>query len=195
MYFNACGTVLFAIVFTHQGIDHLPVSTFQTAFVLFFAMFIVDCVGKTNFLYDEFGSNILDGAILENMVLYGKSLHLQNRDTLNLGLKDVVIPGMFVSLMLRYDLRNAETVRIVGGQGMKTQPTPFFHVSFFSLLCGYCLHVVMAAMEDSPMPVFLFTFPSCVCSTLTFALGKQQFFSLLKYSDNSTGDALEFKEK
>jgi hypothetical protein len=195
VYFNACGTVLFAIVFTYQAINHLPVSTFQTAFVLFFAMFIVDCVRKTNFPDGKVGSNILGGTILENMVLYGKSLQFQNRDTLNLGLKDVVIPGMFVSLMLRYDLRNAESVRIVGGQSAKNQPTPFFHVSFFSLLCGYCLQAVMTAMEDSPMPIFLFTFPSCVCSTIAFAVGKQQFFSLLKYSDSSTGHALEFKEK
>ena len=186
LYLRACGTVLFGIVFSYQGITQLPVSSFRTSFIIFFSMFLVECVEKSGFEVDNFGTVIFQGTMLENMVLFGKSVNLHDRDTLNLGLKDVVLPGLFVSLMLRYDMYNADSKRTIGAS--KRRPgelpsAPFFWVSFVTLLLGFGMHGVMSHFEDSPMPTFLFSFPACVGCTLSFAMAKQQFSSLLGYSD------------
>ena len=186
LYFQACGTVLFGIVFSYQGIVQLPASNFRTAFLIFLSMFLVECVEKSGFQVDHFGTVIFEGTMLENMVLLGKSVNLHNRDTLNLGLKDVVLPGLFVSLMLRYDSFNADSKRTIGDPQRSfgsLPPAPFFWVSFITLLLGFGMHGFMSRFEDSPMPTFLFTFPACVGCTLSFAMAKQQLFSLLGYSD------------
>ena len=188
-YNNACGTILLTVVFSFQGICQLPISSFQNAFLICFFMFLMEILEYSEMQVSDLAGhfNIGNNKLLEKVSLFGKDIHWNNtHDGLQFfDLKDIVLPGLFVAQMLRFDLFNADNKRILGHKKSGLLWTPYFYASFTCLFAGFCLHNLVSTMEDKTLPTFLFTFPSCVCTTILFSLARREFVNLIKFSDSN----------
>ena len=197
LYYNsACGTILFTVVFSYQGICQLPISSFQNAFLICFFMFLMEiCEYSEMQVSDLTGHfNVGNNKFLEKVSLFGKDIHWNNtHDGLqSFALKDIILPGLFVAQMLRFDLFKADNTRILGQNRGGLLWTPYFYASFICLFAGFCLHNLVSTMEDKTLPTFLFTFPSCVCTTVLFSIARREFVDLIKFSDNN---GMDFRAK
>ena len=137
----------------------------------------------------SFSPSIGSSKVFEKISLFGKTLHWKNMHDgfHSFALKDIVIPGLFVSQMLRFDLFNADNKRVLGSHKDTSIWTPYFYASFICLVGGLSLHNLVSTMENKTLPIFLFTFPSCVCTTILFSIARREFASLVKFADDGSG--------
>ena len=99
-----------------------------------------------------------------------------------LGLGDIVIPGFFLALLLRFDAHNAK---------IPCFPTnvhvPFDKPYFHSALLGYVIGLgttlyIMIAFEAA-QPALLYLVPACLGSSLTCAFVRGEVKELFAYSE------------
>ncbi|THH30820.1 hypothetical protein EUX98_g3392 [Antrodiella citrinella] len=126
---SALLTDVLALSFSHNALSLLKLDSFKTGCVLLSALFVYD-------IWWVFGTEVmvkvattLDVPI---KLLWAKSLVFSTeRGFTMLGLGDVVIPGMFVALALRYDYRRASQ-----GSPIATFSKPYFTAALSAYLLG-----------------------------------------------------------
>lgn len=125
----------------------------------------------------------LDGPI---KILFPKSLERNEDGKLDLsllGLGDIVIPGFFIALLLRFDV----------SQGLKGKPY------FWSCLVAYCLGLgttlfVMIRFEAA-QPALLYLVPACLGSSFLCAVCRGEVSELLAYSEEEEEEAGDESKK
>jgi len=94
-----------------------------------------------------------------------------------LGLGDVVIPGIFIALALRYDGARAQKIN-----------TPFSKPYFFITLAAYIagLIVTMTVMHvfGKAQPALLYLSPACILSFVATALARGELRDAWTWSDD-----------
>ena len=192
IYYNSCGTIFLTAVFSYQAIRRVPISSFQNAFLLCFFMFLMELCEFSEMsvsdIADSFSPSLGGSKVFEKISLFGKTLHWKNNHDgfHSFALKDIVLPGLFVSQMLRFDLFNADNKRVLGGYKDAQLWTPYFYASFICLVGGFSLHNVVSTMENKTLPIFLFMFPSCICTTVLFSIARREFAPLMKFADDGS---------
>jgi len=98
-----------------------------------------------------------------------------------LGLGDIVIPGLFVAILLRFDAVQAG-VKGLSGEHQQFQK-PYFHwnIVFYALglvVTLYVMHAFKAAQ-----PALLYLVPACLLASLFVALVQGNFSTLLAYNE------------
>lgn len=101
-----------------------------------------------------------------------------------LGLGDIVIPGIFIALLLRFDNKLRP--------GSKT----YFITGFIAYIVGLATTMVVMHIFKHGQPALLYLVPTCVGFPLILALIKGDYRSLLDYSDHpeESEDAAQIKE-
>ena len=105
-----------------------------------------------------------------------------------LGLGDIVIPGLFVALLLRYDAYRANAVQtenIVHENFEKT----FFHVNILFYALGLVTTVFVMHYFESAQPALLYLVPACLGSSLLQAQFRNEIESLFAYDEEVKDDA------
>ena len=87
--------------------------------------------------------------------------------------------------MLRFDLFNADNKRVLGGQGCAIMDPVFLRIVYM-FVGGFSLHNVVSTMENKTLPIFLFMFPSCICTTILFSIARREFAPLMKFADDGS---------
>lgn len=85
-----------------------------------------------------------------------------------LGLGDIVIPGIFIALLLRYD------------HSMKRKSNFYFNVTFAAYLAGLVATVAVMHLFRHAQPALLYLVPACLGTPLFFALIRGDIKSLFK---------------
>ncbi|KAF9222506.1 hypothetical protein BS17DRAFT_782953 [Gyrodon lividus] len=162
---SALLTDILALSFSHNALSILKIDSFQTGCILLSGLFFYD-------IYWVFGTEVMvkvaTSLDVPIKLLWPKSVSFATeRGFTMLGLGDIVIPGTFVALALRYDRARAR----------KTN-TPFTKPYFFVTLTAYIagLVITMAVMHTfgKAQPALLYLSPACILSFLatTFARGE-----------------------
>ncbi|OQR76482.1 minor histocompatibility antigen H13-like [Tropilaelaps mercedesae] len=164
---------LFGLAFAHNGIELLQLNSVATGCILLGGLFIYD-------VFWVFGTDV--------MVTVAKSFEapiklLFPQDFLEagvwgshhamLGLGDIVIPGIFIALLLRYDMSK--------GSGSKKI---YFAVSFVSYVVGLIFTVSIMTIFKHAQPALLYLVPLCVGVPLFTALILGEIKELFLYRDN-----------
>ena len=106
-----------------------------------------------------------------------------------LGLGDVVVPGLFVALLLRYDAISAR----VDPRGCERRDFPQPH--FFGNVVAYAgaLGVTVAVMYvfDHGQPALLYLVPACLGAALLTGLLRGDLARLVAYDEESAHAALK----
>ena len=106
-----------------------------------------------------------------------------------LGLGDIVIPGLFVALLLRYDATSAQ-VDPRGCQSISF-PRPYFLGNVLAYATGLGVTVGIMYFFDHGQPALLYLVPACVGCSLLMAVAKGDTATLFAYDEETAHAALK----
>ena len=96
-----------------------------------------------------------------------------------LGLGDIVIPGIFVALLLRYD------------QSLKRNSNFYFYATFIAYFLGLCGTIVVMHVFKHAQPALLYLVPACLGTPIFMALIRGDIKSMFSYADHPDEDTEE----
>jgi len=94
-----------------------------------------------------------------------------------LGLGDIVIPGFFIAMMLRFDYRNS-----VKKKGIKK---PYFHACFIAYILGLITTIAVMHVFKAAQPALLYLVPFCLVSTLGMAVSRGELSKMWNYEESA----------
>jgi minor histocompatibility antigen H13 len=171
------------ICFCMQGIERLSLGTYKIGAILLVGLFFYD-------IFWVFGTDVmvtvaknLDGPI---KLLFPRSL-VPNDDTGKielslLGLGDIVIPGFFLSLLLRFDATNANmpTTKVDIHESF---PKPYFYSAMIAYVMGLGVTLFVMIYFQAAQPALLYLVPACLGSSFLCAIVRGEVKALLAYSE------------
>ncbi len=106
-----------------------------------------------------------------------------------LGLGDIVIPGIFIALLLRFDVkRSVEDSKLPLPPG-KHEPASYTKTYFNATLIGYILGLIATVLVmyafKAAQPALLYLVPTCLGSSLLTAVSRGELKRLLDYNEES----------
>jgi len=174
---------LFGIAFSIGGIESLLLPDFKVGFILLWGLFFYD-------IFWVYGTDVMltvaksvDAPI---KLIHPITLFTDPPKFSMLGLGDIVIPGVFVALCLKYDVQTTilnklkEHAKDLDFKNIKT-------TYFKWVLVGYALGIVatFSAMVifNHAQPALLFLVPGCTGAVLLCALKNKQLKEVFEYSE------------
>lgn len=182
------------ICFCLQGIERLSLGTYKIGAILLVGLFFYD-------IFWVFGTDVmvtvaknLDGPI---KLLFPRTL-VPSEETGKielslLGLGDIVIPGFFLALLLRFDATNAkmpvDKVNIYGNF-----PKPYFYSAMIAYFVGLATTLFVMIQFKAAQPALLYLVPACLGSSFLCAVVRGEVKELLEYSEEEEGEEEEIAD-
>jgi minor histocompatibility antigen H13 len=165
--------------FSVQGIEMLALGSYAIGCILLAGLFFYD-------IFWVFGTEVMvsvaKGLNAPVKILFPKALGVKPIPCSMLGLGDIVIPGIFVALMLRFD-----TSRNLASQ-------PYFLSNLVAYEAGLCATVGIMHFFDAAQPALLYLVPACIGMSLAMAAARGELGTLLNYSVEKEKAADEAKK-
>merc|ERR1712008_475235 len=175
---------LFGLAFAVNGVELLHLNNVVTGCILLGGLFFYD-------IFWVFGTDV--------MVTVAKSFEAPIKlvfpqDLLEsgpmaasnfamLGLGDIVIPGIFIALLLRYD------------NSLKRGTNFYFNATFIAYLAGLLLTIFVMHVYKHAQPALLYLVPACLGVPLFLALVRGDIKTMFAYEDHPNLDAEKKKDK
>ena len=117
-----------------------------------------------------------------------------------LGLGDIVLPGIFIAMCLRYDIQktidkakahasidagNWQHVHKELLQQAESAPRPYFHGAIISYLLAILATVVVMLIFEHGQPALLYLVPACLLSVLVNAFRLGEIRSIWQYQEET----------
>lgn len=170
---------LFGIAFAINGVELLHLNSVTTGCILLGGLFFYD-------VFWVFGTDV--------MVTVAKSFEAPIKlvfpqDFLEkgffgtnfamLGLGDIVIPGIFIALLLRFD------------KSLNRSTNWYFNASFLAYIVGLTTTIVVMTIYNHAQPALLYLVPACILFPVTLSLIKGDFKAMFAYEDHPNNEATE----
>ena len=174
---------LFGLAFAINGIELLSLNKISTGCILLGGLFLYD-------IFWVFGTNVMVTVaksfeapikLVFPQDLLEKGLEANNFAMLGLG--DIVIPGIFIALLLRFDVSQKK--------GSRT----YFYASFAAYFLGLVTTIFVMHFFKHAQPALLYLVPACLGIPLALALLKGDIKDMFSYEDHSEKTEEEDKEK
>ncbi|XP_040009750.1 minor histocompatibility antigen H13 isoform X2 [Xiphias gladius] len=168
---------LFGLAFALNGVELLHLNNVSTGCILLGGLFVYD-------VFWVFGTNV--------MVTVAKSFEapiklvfpqdllergLEASNFAMLGLGDIVIPGIFIALLLRFDV------------SLKKNSRTYFYSSFLAYIFGLGLTIFVMHTFKHAQPALLYLVPACVGFPVIVALLKGELTEMFRYEESSPEEA------
>lgn len=166
-------TNILALALSHNALSMMKLDSFRTGCILLSGLFIYDIgwVFGTKVMVEVATS--LDVPI---KILWPKSLSFASeRGATMLGLGDIVIPGTFIALALRYDYARSQSAKFT---------KPYFVVTLMAYVAGLVCTMVVMHVFGSAQPALLYLSPACICSFLVTAFIRGELRDAWGWSDD-----------
>ncbi|XP_070696321.1 minor histocompatibility antigen H13 isoform X1 [Pempheris klunzingeri] len=162
---------LFGLAFALNGVELLHLNNVSTGCILLGGLFVYD-------VFWVFGTNV--------MVTVAKSFEapiklvfpqdllergLEASNFAMLGLGDIVIPGIFIALLLRFDV------------SLKKNSRTYFYSSFLAYIFGLGLTIFVMHTFKHAQPALLYLVPACVGFPVVVALFKGELTEMFRYEE------------
>ncbi|XP_027060297.1 minor histocompatibility antigen H13-like isoform X2 [Pocillopora damicornis] len=171
---------IFGLAFSLNGVELLHLNTVTTGCILLGGLFVYD-------IFWVFGTDVMVTVaksfeapikLIFPMDLLEKGLSASNFAMLGLG--DIVIPGIFIALLLRFDhSKKDKTSRV------------YFYSGFVAYFLGLVLTVLVMHTFKAAQPALLYLVPACLGTPIMLALLRGEISDLFKYEDNPEKDTKE----
>jgi minor histocompatibility antigen H13 len=183
------------ICFCLKGIEKFSLGTYKIGAILLVGLFFYD-------IFWVFGTEVmvtvaksLDGPI---KILFPRTLvpdAVTGKIELSLlGLGDIVIPGFFLSLLLRFDAHNAN-VPCFPTNVHANFPKPYFHSCLVGYFIGMATTMFVMIKFQAAQPALLYLVPGCLLSSFLTAVVKGEVKTLLAYSEEVEEEEEEEKKE
>lgn len=106
-----------------------------------------------------------------------------------LGLGDIVIPGLFVAILLRFDAVQAQVKGLDGENQSFAKPYFFWNIVFYAL--GLMTTLVVMLYFKAAQPALLYLVPACLLASVLPGLIRGNFKDLLAYNEETVAAATE----
>ena len=165
-----------AVAFSVQGIEMISLGSYVIGCLLLVGLFFYD-------VFWVFGTEVMV-AVAKNLnapvkILFPKAVNVTPIPVSMLGLGDIVIPGIFVALMLRFDAH------------LKLGSTPYFASNLAAYVVGLGVTIGVMHFFDAAQPALLYLVPACIGASLLTAAARGEVQTLLNFSVEKPKDAKE----
>lgn len=178
---------IFGIMFSIQGIEFISLGNVKIGVILLIGLFFYD-------IFWVFGTDVMvtvaTGFKGPIKLQFPKNLHLpevmsgeEEAKYSIVGLGDIVIPGIYVALMLRYDVVK-DAAKMV-----------YFPLCFAGYVGGLVATIIVMHVFEAAQPALLYLVPCCLGFTLVPAMMRGEFTALLAYSEEDEEKADEGDDK
>lgn len=99
-----------------------------------------------------------------------------------LGLGDIVIPGFFLSLLLRFDAHQAQ-LPVDKVDIHASFSKPYFHSALVAYVLGLLTTIGVMTFFNAAQPALLYLVPACLGSSFGCAMLRGEVKELLEYSE------------
>jgi minor histocompatibility antigen H13 len=138
-------------------------------------------------------------------ILFPRDLFASELKFSMLGLGDIVIPGIFIALCLRFDrhlaARNSSgannkksTKKISVNTGTSAFPKPYFTACFIAYIVGLVTTVFVMHTWQAAQPALLYLSPACILSVLITAAVRGELKELFAYQSENKVTAKDEKK-
>ncbi|XP_053103670.1 minor histocompatibility antigen H13 isoform X3 [Hemicordylus capensis] len=164
---------LFGLAFSLNGVELLHLNNVSTGCILLGGLFVYDVfwVFGTNVMVTVAKSFEAPIKLVFPQDLLEKGLEADNFAMLGLG--DVVIPGIFIALLLRFDI------------SLKKNTHTYFYTSFVAYILGLGLTIFIMHIFKHAQPALLYLVPACIGFPLLVALVKGEVTEMFSYEENA----------
>lgn len=163
---------LLGIAFAVNGVELLHLNNISTGCILLAGLFVYD-------IFWVFGTNVMvtvaksfDAPI---KLLFPQDILANGLKASNfamLGLGDIVIPGIFIALLLRFDM------------SLKRKSNAYFNFTFLAYFLGLVATIFVMHMFKHAQPALLYLVPACMSTPFLVALIKGDLKALIAYEDH-----------
>mmetsp|Transcript_32005 Transcript_32005/g.90833 ORF Transcript_32005/g.90833 Transcript_32005/m.90833 type:complete len:374 (+) Transcript_32005:157-1278(+) len=160
------------LAFSIQGIEHLSLGSVQVGGIMLVGLFVYDifwvfCTPVMVTVAKSFDAPI--------KLLFPRISAVDGRQFSMLGLGDIVVPGLFVALMLRYDVQQDKN-SVKGGSS-------YFHSVFWGYVAGLALTIVVMNVFKAAQPALLYIVPTVLGSTALHAASRGEITKVFKFEE------------
>ncbi|KAL1476647.1 hypothetical protein MTO96_036356 [Rhipicephalus appendiculatus] len=143
---------LFGLAFAVNGVELLHINTVATGCILLGGLFVYD-------IFWVFGTDVMVTVAksFEAPIKYFLESGFAGKHFAMLGLGDIVIPGIFIALLLRFD------------SSLNRQRNLYFVSSFVAYVLGLALTIFIMVYFNHAQPALLYLVPACTGVPLTVA--------------------------
>lgn len=147
---------VFGILFSIVALKSINLSSFKVGFILLWALFFYD-------IFWVYGTDVMV-TVAKNLDIPIKLVFPYLNDAGEekfsmLGLGDIVVPGIFVALCLKFDVDKAlSKLKIKTTEELKT---PYFNVCVIGYFLGIVITFAVMWIFNHPQPALLFLVPMC----------------------------------
>eukprot|EP00998_Keelungia_sp_KM082_P005474 NODE_1797_length_1212_cov_58.191705_g1782_i0.p1 GENE.NODE_1797_length_1212_cov_58.191705_g1782_i0~~NODE_1797_length_1212_cov_58.191705_g1782_i0.p1 ORF type:complete len:331 (+),score=93.52 NODE_1797_length_1212_cov_58.191705_g1782_i0:70-1062(+) len=172
---------LVGMAFSITGIEYINLPHFKAGAILLSGLFVYDIFWVFGTEVMVFAAKKLDAPV---KVLFPRNILADEWKMSMLGLGDIVIPGIFVALMLRFDMYLAEK------RGRSRRPaTTYFNACFVAYNLGLTTTMLVMKFFEAAQPALLYLVPFCLLSVMFVALVKGDWAELMEYKEEEQKDA------
>jgi len=178
-------TNMFGLSFAYNGIALFSLGSFQTGCILLTGLFFYD-------VFWVFGTDVMvtvarsfDAPI---KVLWPKDFMVNGiyaTEFAMLGLGDIVLPGVLIALLLRFDVKNGHTSE------------PYFRAAYIAYILGLVTTIVIMHTFKAAQPALLYLVPFCLLTPLALSVIRGETALLFAYdeAEEEEADAVEAIEE
>ncbi|KAI9259335.1 signal peptide peptidase-domain-containing protein [Sporodiniella umbellata] len=178
---------IFGFSFSVNAIQLLSLDSFKTGMILLSGLFFYDIFWV---FYTPVMVSVAKNFDAPIKLLWPRNIveHLFDKATsfTMLGLGDIVIPGIFVALALRYDRHISWQRRPVGQFRSLDFPKPYFHACFTAYILGLITTTTVMHLFKAAQPALLYLSPACILSVLITAFSRGELQELWAYKVEET---------
>ncbi|XP_050421913.1 minor histocompatibility antigen H13 [Adelges cooleyi] len=165
---------IFGLAFAINGVEFVHLNNIKIGSILLCGLFVYDIfwVFGTNVMvtvaksFDAPIKLVFPQDILENGIVGAQNFAM-------LGLGDIVIPGIFIALLLRFDL------------SLKRKTNLYFNATFLAYFLGLLTTVFIMHVFKAAQPALLYLVPACLLTPMAIALVSGDLKALFSYEDHS----------
>jgi minor histocompatibility antigen H13 len=156
---------LIGIAMSLQAMESLSLGSYKTGAVLLSLLFFYD-------IFFVFGTDVMV-TVAKNVdapikLLFIKAFAQPDADAQfsMLGLGDIVLPGVFVALLLRFDAIRAKLELGTVDHSSTSFPKPIFNITVFFYALGLWATVLVMHIFKHPQPALLYLVPACLIASV-----------------------------
>lgn len=174
---------LFGIAFSIGGIESLILPNFKVGFILLWGLFFYD-------IFWVYGTDVML-TVAKSVDAPIKLIHPINLHDLEpkfsmLGLGDIVIPGVFVALCLKYDVHKTILKKLkdeIKDLDFGAIKTPYFNWCMVGYALGILATFSAMIIFNHAQPALLFLVPGCSFGVLLCAFVRKEINAVFAYSE------------
>lgn len=163
---------LLGIAFAVNGVELLHLNNISTGCILLCGLFVYD-------IFWVFGTNVMV-TVAKSFeapikLLFPQDILVNGLNAKNfamLGLGDIVIPGIFIALLLRFDV------------SLKRKSNLYFNATFLAYFLGLLATIFVMHVFKHAQPALLYLVPACLTAPFLIALIKGDMKALIAYEDH-----------